>query len=196
MLTMPRHAGFSLIELLATISVMVVLAVIAAPSLTTYAENAKIHATAEMFYASAQTARTEAVRRNSVVELALVSVTPDAANVDTNGLTTSGPNWLIRQMPPTGSDDHLFIEGKLGAEGGGRVSGSSVAVDMPAKSVQFNAAGGLVGTASAVADFKTSNGGVCAPTGSIRCLRVIVSTGGQARLCDPAITAASDPRKC
>lgn len=196
MLSLPRQAGFSLIELLATISVMVILAVIAAPSLTTYAENAKIHATAEMFYASAQTARTEAVRRNSIVELALVSATPDAANVDTNGLTTSGPNWLIRQKPPTGSDAHLFIEGKLGADGGGRATGTSVAVEMPSKSVQFNAAGGLVGTTSAVADFKTSNGGVCAPSGSIRCLRVIVSTGGQARLCDPAITASSDPRKC
>lgn len=196
MLTLARQAGFSLIELLATISVMVVLAVIAAPSLTTYAENTKIQATTEMFYASAQTARTEAVRRNAVVELALVSTTPDAANVDTNGLTTSGPHWLIRQKPPTGSDDHLFIEGKLGADGGGRANGSSVVVDMPAKSLQFNAAGALVATTEAVADFKTSNGGVCAPSGAIRCLRVTVSTGGQPRLCDPAITASSDPRKC
>jgi len=32
--------------------------------------------------------------------------------------------------------------------------------------------------------------------GTMRCLRVIVSNGGQIRLCDPKVVDATDPRRC
>jgi prepilin-type N-terminal cleavage/methylation domain-containing protein len=34
------------------------------------------------------------------------------------------------------------------------------------------------------------------PDGQIRCLRILVGPGGGARICDPAITAANDERRC
>lgn len=44
---------------------MAILALLAVPSMSRYAENAKVHATAELFHASVQQARTEAIRRKA-----------------------------------------------------------------------------------------------------------------------------------
>ncbi len=187
--------GFSLIELMVTLAVMGILALLAAPAMSRYTENAKVHATAEMFYASVQQARTEAIRRNAPVELVLTTQSPTAANVETTGLDVAGPNWMIRQAPASSSGSHLFIEGKAGAEGGGRSGGTSVVIAASASSLAFNTLGALDAAAAVAVNF-SSQGGTCAPSGDTRCLRVVVSTGGQARLCDPAVSAAADTRKC
>lgn len=189
--------GFSLIELLVTVSIMVILSLLAVPSMREYVENSKILGTAETFYAGAQTARTEAIRRNMPVELILTSAAPVVGSADTTGVTNSGPNWMVRQMPPTTDDEYVFIEGKAGGEGGGRVGGSTSVVIGASNSgaIQFNALGSLAGTAAVTVDFSSSLG-TCAPAGAVRCLRVVVSPGGQARLCDPAVTTASDTRRC
>jgi type IV fimbrial biogenesis protein FimT len=41
-------------------------------------------------------------------------------------------------------------------------------------------------------------GGTCEHVdgGSMRCLRIDISVGGEARMCDPAVADATDPRKC
>ena len=41
-------------------------------------------------------------------------------------------------------------------------------------------------------------GGTCEHVdgGNMRCLRIDISLGGEARMCDPAVTDATDPRKC
>jgi type IV fimbrial biogenesis protein FimT len=188
--------GFSLIELMVTLAVMAILALLVSPSMARYTENAKVHATAELFYASVQQARTEAIRRNASVELVLTSQAPTAANVETTGLAAGGPNWMVRQAPATSSGTHVFIEGKAGAEGGGRAGGgTSVVIAASTSSLEFTTLGALDATAAATVNF-SSQGGTCAPAGETRCLRVVVSTGGQARLCDPAVTAANDTRKC
>jgi type IV fimbrial biogenesis protein FimT len=42
--------------------------------------------------------------------------------------------------------------------------------------------------------------GVCqhvdAVNGTMRCLRIRISTGGEVKMCDPAVTDATDPRIC
>lgn len=187
-----RQRGFSLIELMITVSVMVLLMALAVPSMFQFTENSKVLATAEMFYVSAQRARTEAIRRNAVVEVVFTDQAAAASSVDTTGLTTTGPNWLIRAAPPAGGSDHVFIDAKAGSEGAGSravVIGSSV------DAIQFDASGALVGGTAATVNF-SSAGGACEPDGGIRCLRVVVLSGGQARLCDPVVSAASDTRKC
>ncbi|VWX59513.1 conserved hypothetical protein [Burkholderiales bacterium 8X] len=185
-----RQQGFSLIELMVTVSVMVLLSLLAVPSMSQYVENSKIHGTAEVVFAAMQKARTEAIRRNATVELVFTDQAPTPASVDTTGVTTTGPNWLIRQVPPPSSTaSHLFIEGKSGAEGSGRpAGGSSTTLVASSGAVAFTPYGALSGAPFQV-DF-------CAPSGAARCLKVVVSRGGQARLCDPAVTAIGDTRKC
>lgn len=188
--------GFSLIELMITLALMVLLALLAAPSLSLYAENAKIHGAAELFYASVQQARTEAIRRNAPVELVLTTQSPVAANVETTSLAASGPNWMVRQAPATPSGSHIFIEGKSSAEGGGRAAGgTSMLIAGNANTIAFNSQGAVSGGSAAAINFSSTSGN-CAPAGAMRCLRVVVSTGGQAKLCDPAAVAANDTRRC
>lgn len=197
MLSSARESGFSLIELMVTLVIFAVMAAMAAPSMRQYAENMKTLATAEAFSASLQQARSEAIRRNVPVELVLTTASPVPANVETSALTTSGPNWLVRQTPETADDPHVFIEGKAGAEGGGRAGqGTSVVISTTgASSIRFNAAGALVG-AGAVVNFGQQDATCADAGGPARCLRVVASAGGQVRMCDPAATGAGDTRKC
>lgn len=183
--------GFSFIELMITVVVMGVLAALAIPSMSSYTDNTKIHGTAEVFYASAQSARTEAIRRNVPVQLIFTDQAPTAANADTTGVVAGGPNWIVRALAAKVGDPAVFIDGKLGAEAGGMV------VISGPDTLQFNAVGGLASSATAVTVDFTSKRNTCETGGgTARCLRVVVSAGGQARMCDPAATAANDTRKC
>jgi len=173
-------------------AVFALLVVMAAPSMFQFNANSKVLGTAELFFASAQKARTEAIRRNETVELFLTDQTPNASSVNTSGLTTTGPNWIIRTAPAASESEHAFIEAKAATDGGG---GSSVVIGASASAIRFNALGALTAGSAVTVNF-SHQGSECEPAGGIRCLRVIVTSGGQARLCDPQVTAASDTRKC
>ena len=129
----------------------------------------------------------------------------------------NGYNWLIRTVPSTLSCGQTagdptkacwFISGKLGAEGGGRKdSGASTPIVTDSSQGQavivFTPFGGTNLTASAVYKFSNTDGGPCSTAGAqkpLRCLNVFVTVGGQARLCDPALTTtqidAGDTRGC
>lgn len=194
MLNRVAQGGFTLVELMVTITVMVLLSLLAVPSMSQYVQNSRIHGNAEMMLASLQKARTEAIRRNAVVELVFTDHTPDASSTETNGVNTSGPNWLVRQVPATATDTHVFIEGKSGAESGG-ATGSLNGFSANASAVSFNPYGAL-STGSGVRILFKPPVGECMPAGSARCLQLVVARGGQSRLCDPAVTTANDTRKC
>lgn len=209
--------GFSLIELVIAVAIMGILLSLAAPSFSAYLRNVKLRSAAEMFLTGIQLARSEAVRMNTSVEFLLTAADPLSTNVATAAASTTGVNWMVRT-----ADLATFIDGKFGIEGSGRATASTISVKIndttpPANtdpdpppaalvsSIVFDGLGRTSLGAPAVFKFNDSEAGRCVtdpgpPVGTVRCLRVVVSVGGQTRLCDPAIsaaaTAAGDSRGC
>lgn len=193
-----RHSrGFSLIELIIGMAILALLLALGMPMLSTYLQNAKIRSAAENFLTGAQKARTEAVSRNAAVEFLLISSPPDVYNVNSPSLSATGPNWMIRTFNAT-INAYDFIQGKTMFEGAGQTQGATPAVQISSEvsTITFNGFGTTNLTESRTFGFSNPTGGACAPGGPMRCLNVIVSVGGQVRMCDPAVTAAGDTRSC
>ena len=194
---MRRARGFTLIEVLVVIVIVGILLSLGVPAWQRYIANAKIRATSSAFLAGVQTARTEAVRRNVSVDFVLT----DAAVLDAAATASAtGRGWVIR----TG-DGVTFIEGRSLDEGGGGSATSVMvndvnndgAADANAVSlITFTGLGTAALPGTATVTFTNPSGGACAPAGPMRCLNVTVSRGGQAKLCDPAVTTAGDSRRC
>ena len=202
---MPRsiQAGFSLIEVMVTISLMALLVFMAVPSITTVIENSKVRGVAEGFFAAAQVARAEAIRRNQDVELVMTADDPIVANVGTTNLSATAGNWIIRSNDGGASPTYTFIEGKSVREGSGRGDGSTT-VNVDAKvggaaqpSVIFRSAGNTSLGAQWQINFTSSSSACVSATtpGYVRCLRVVVTQSGQVKSCDPA-APAGDTRVC
>ena len=87
-----RHGGFTLIELMVTVALVAILAMLAAPSFNEAILSNRLTSFANNFVASATLARGEAVKRNSVVTMCIVT---DALS---NICTTAGDweqGWII-----------------------------------------------------------------------------------------------------
>ena len=196
-----RERGFSIIELMVSVSLIAILVMLAAPSLATYTQNSKVRAAAESFLAGVQSARVEALRTNLPVEMVLTTDAPIAANKDTPNTSSTSGSWLVRRVATSGTTS--FIDGKSALEGSGTGGASLVTVNAITASgaaqptVTFTSSGNTnLGTSWQV-DFgsASANCASASPPGPVRCLRVIVKPSGQVKSCDPAATAP-DSRAC
>jgi len=193
--------GFTLIELVIGVAIMALLLALAAPAFSTYSENAKLRGISGSFLASAQTARAEAIRSNQSVQMLLTSDSPVAANAATTNLNATAGSWIIRALSNDPTPVYRFVDGKSAMEASSRADGTS-SVQISAQSngaatplITFNGAGSTSLGAVWLVDFKSTTG-ACAPSGTVRCLRVEVTVSGQIKACDPAATGAGDTRKC
>lgn len=186
--------GLSLIELIVGMAIFGILLALAAPSFSAWIRNAKIRTTAESVQNGLQLARAEAVKRNTTVRLQLMDLTDNSC-----ALNTAGPHWVVSMDNAAGkcgtaaSDtlDPRIIQLRNGAEG----SDSKTTLLAGQSSFVFNGMGRLT-SAPAVIDISNSTTGVsCLPGGNVRCLRVVVSAGGQIRMCDPALPT-TDAQGC
>lgn len=193
---MRRTAGFTIIEVMIAIVLMAILIALGMPGFTSYLNNTKLRSTAQVFLAGVQKARGEAIQRNANVDFVLTDLDVSGANLDPTP-SNSGNNWMIRT-----SNLATYIEGKFGAEGSGKAAGEAppVRVAGSVAMITFTNLGATTLGAAATFQFTNPDGGSCVPAGPMRCLNVVVSPGGQSRLCDPAVsaaaTAAGDTRGC
>ncbi len=183
--------GFSLIELIVGMVILGVLLSLAMPGFSNWLRNARVRTAAESVQNGLQLARAEAVRRNTDVRFSLVNTTGSTCALD-----PAGPNWVISLDPPAGkcdkpaSDtDPRIIQSRSGAEGSAATTLAS-----GQSSFIFNNLGRLT-TPAANVDFKSATGNCLPEPGTVRCLRVVVLTGGQIRMCDPALPAG-DAQAC
>ena len=194
--------GVSMIELLIGLVIIGILAAIGVPALSNWLQNGQIRVAAESIQNGLQLARAEAVHRNSRVRFQLTTTTDN-----TCALSTTNSNWVISLDDPTDpaisaslcastpSDTVAprIIQMRPGSEGS-----RNAVVAATQSTFTFNGLGRLTTTADSIA-VSNPTGGACAtiaaPNGPTRCLNVVVTTGGQIRMCNPA-KAATDPQGC
>jgi type IV fimbrial biogenesis protein FimT len=201
--------GFTLIELMVGIVLLGVLLTLALPAFTQMMHNRKLRGNAEAISLALQAARAEALRLNQRVEFLLTSDDPVAANVAGASVTTTGPHWMIRVNAGAGA--FTFVEGRSGREGQGQDDTAALNVQvaavipisalpgLTADTVTFNSIGRAELAANATFDVSNPAGGACRTAGGdepMRCLRVVVTPGGQVRMCDPAVADKADSRSC
>jgi type IV fimbrial biogenesis protein FimT len=197
--------GVSMIELLIGLVIVGVLAVIAAPALSSWIQNAQIRTTAEAIQNGLQLARGEAVHLNTLMRFQLMSSTDNTCQPSTNN-----SNWVVSQGDPTGAcasapssvtnfvGDPLIVQVRPSAEGSGS------AVDAAGQSlICFNGLGKQATNAACnppgtvTISVTNPNGGAClAAGGPMKCLNVVVSSAGQIRMCDPSLSQAANPAGC
>lgn len=173
----PAHHGFTLIELAIGMVIVSILLAFAAPSFSNWIQSAQIRTAAEAMLNGLQLARAEAVRLNTPVQFVL----------------GTGSDWTVGCVTATASCP-ANIQSRSSAEGSSR---AAVAADQA--TIAFNGLGRVTPLPAGDINIDITNptGGTCAPSGAMRCLRIEVSTGGQIRMCDPALTlSATYPQGC
>jgi type IV fimbrial biogenesis protein FimT len=193
-----QQRGFSLIELLIGLVVLGIVMMIGMPSLATWIQNTQIRNQAEAVYSGLQMARAEALRRNTQVRFQLF----DTLNAGC-AASTSGKSWVVSLADSSGQCNLApadtapqIIQKKDGAEG----STNTALAATGGALVTFNGLGRVVNVGPLTqVNITNPVGGACktaAGAEPMRCLRIQVASGGQMRMCDPAVTAATDPRRC
>lgn len=189
----PRLRGFSLIELLVVVAVLGLVMMLGLPNISAWLQNTQIRNSAEAAISGLQLARAEALRRNRPVRFSLVDSLAAGCN-----LSNAGPNWIVSLADPSGSCgvdpsdtvDPFIVQKRSNQEGSPNVTFAA-----SASSVTFGGLGAAGGALQI--DFSNPGGGACqTAAGPMRCLRVAVSASGSVRMCDPAVSDASDPRAC
>lgn len=193
--------GFNLVELMIGIAVLGILITLGMPSMSTWLQNAQLRTAAEGVISGLNLARSEALRRNSTVRFQFTTTLTSAC-----ALSTTGKNWVVSQVDPTSACDVApsetaapqIIQAKASVEG----TTNAVITATGGSSVSFNGLGRATGLGNMTQiDISNNTGGACQGAdgvggGPMRCLRVQISTGGQVRMCDPAVSTVTDPRYC
>lgn len=203
MLIIRKQNGVSLLELMIGIAIVSLLMVLGTPSFSLWIQNTQTRTAAESILNGLQIARTEAVRRNVNVRFNLT---------DAGGTVA----WTVDCVNVT-ADCPAGIQSRSGSEGGvnARAGISVAALPSPIPAGHFNtalAAGtGLpsgvtfdgMGRVPALNPDGTANNDditrvdiTNAANAGVRRMIIVIGTGGQTRMCDPAIALATNPQGC
>lgn len=165
--------GVTLIELMITLVVLGVLVFLALPSYTIWIQNTQIRTAGEAILSGLTLARSEAVRRNTSVELRMDAASGWTANIPATGeviqsrTAEEGTATAVVTITPADSDRVTF-------SGLGRVT--------------INADGSVPFTAIKVDSTRI-------PAAESRELCVVVNATGLTRMCDPQVVPG-DTRSC
>ena len=178
----PHARGFTLIELMVTISLLAVLVLLAVPAFTAWIRNAQIRSAAEALQGGMRTAQAEALRRNRQVVMAFTNATPASGTT----AVANGKNWTLQTVAQFGETSDYISGGSIAETN----SAVTVSTSGGLTAICFNSSGRLIDNASTGVSGATCPAPAAvafniAQTLADRALRVIVQPGGQVRMCDP-----------
>ena len=196
--------GFSLIELMVGLTIVAFLLFLGVPEFANFLQNTQIRNAAETTLAGLTLARAEAVRRNAPVRFQLVSDLTAGCAISTSPLNDSNAlNWVVSLAAPAGACNvdpgdtaPQIVQKKSAREGSRNVLVSTTGT--PA--LTFNGLGRVSGVGGLQRlDFKSASG-ICVHVddvnGTMRCLAIMVTSGGSIKMCDPKVGDTADPRHC
>ncbi|MFC7513901.1 GspH/FimT family pseudopilin [Herbaspirillum sp. GCM10030257] len=182
--------GMSLIELMIGIAIVSILLMAGIPGFNLWIQNSQNRAAAESILNGIQLARTEAVTRNTQVRFEFT---------DDRGLVA----WNVGCVAVT-ADCPATIQRRTGNDGAAnaRVGVSTASNPLPATTpitsgtgvdgtISFNGLGRVAGTTD-ITRIDVTNAG----SSNARRYVVVISPGGQIRMCDPALSFATNPQGC
>ncbi|MDQ7971437.1 MAG: GspH/FimT family pseudopilin [Rhodocyclaceae bacterium] len=187
--------GFSLIELMVTVTLLGVLVLLAMPSMAAWIRNNKVRTVADALENGLRVAQVEATRRSRQVVFVLTNSPTPASSLTA---VANGGYWATKTIKlATGSSDTAeFIEsGTLnGTAAHVQIKGPTAVCFSALGRVTFPANTGITGgsctpPAAATADAARYDISLDGP--DARPLRVLVGLGGQVRMCDPAKALSS-----
>lgn len=199
MLSQDQH-GFSLIEMMVTITILSLLLLAAVPSFSDWIANARVRSVAEEIANGLRAAQSEAVRRNRPVVFALTNNTPAKSATP----AVNGKNWYVQALPlASGASSETAADSDY-VQGGNYASQSGVTISGTSAVLCFGPMGNV--TAIGASDAVNVIGVACTAgaqtytvsrTGADRSLKVTVGLGGQVRMCDPTKTlSTTNPDGC
>lgn len=200
--------GFSLVELMVVVAVIGVLMAVGLPTFQTWLRSVQVRNAAESLLNGLQFARMEALRRNERVSFWMVSSASAKLVDDTCLRSANGVSWVVSRDNPASACGVDFsdtatpriIQKKAAGEGALNVSVAAVDLGGTASScITFNGFGRIEAACADAAASVPLARVVFASSladANVRSLEIRVSAGGLIRMCDPAVTATSDPRYC
>lgn len=188
-------AGFTLLELIITLTILGLLVSMGMPAYMEMVRNTQIRNAAESIHAGIQLARIEALKRNTNVSFWLVSLTNPKVMNETCALGTTSPSWIVSLDDPSGkcgtapstTTAPRIVQSHAAGDGS-----SNVALTVNSgNSLTFNGLGQTVGNSMTQIKVISSQSET-----NFRRLRIEISASGSTRVCDIDIQASDDPRKC
>jgi type IV fimbrial biogenesis protein FimT len=187
--------GVTIVEVPIAIAIVGLLMALAAPSATTWIQNNQIRSAADSILNGIQTARIEALKRNTAVSFQL-----------TDAASTAWRVCIYDAAADDCSGTQPIIMSKGASEGtpNGKVGVESVFTDtdnvlnpgdgMPA-AVTFDSFG-RVAPAAPVNIARVDVRNPTLASGDERRLEIVVTVGGQTYMCDPKLSKATNPQGC
>jgi type IV fimbrial biogenesis protein FimT len=190
-----RSGGFTLIELMVTITLIAILMLLAVPAFGTWSADSRVRSAAESLQNALRLAQSSAVARSRTSMLALTSTSPAYNATPVAG----GSSWYAILRPLSDSDEtysssSLIASATVASQYGVAISGPALLCFSSLG--QQTTATYLGSTCTAPTDDKPVSY-TLSRTGAARSLKVLVYLGGRVRMCDAAKTLSDiDPDGC
>jgi type IV fimbrial biogenesis protein FimT len=190
-----RQRGFSIIEIMVTVSIIGILMALAAPSAANWIQNTQLRNSADSVLRGIQMARLEALKRNMVIGFELQDANSTAWRVciyDTvnNQCSTTQPDIHAKSASEGSPNARLATE----IAPTPLTSALSPGDGMPAI-VAFDAFGRFAPTAPNNFTRVDVRNPTMDPNFERR-LVIVLAVGGQVRMCDPLLPKATNPQGC